>query len=105
MADNILYEMAKKMIEEIPETKREVLRKALGRNAILTGCYILENGVMTVYKEGYYLELSGCRSKVSIWAADNDGEMVFGRKPVEAKLHKLYERWLRFNESDFESIA
>ena len=101
MKSTINYEIAKEMLQKMPEEKKVALEKALDRNYILTSSRVLSFGEMTVYKEGWLLELEGTRCKFSVFAKDNDGEFEFIRKPVEKKLHKLYTENLRFNESDF----
>ena len=92
------------MLYQMPQEKKEVLKKALERNCILTSAYVLENCTLTVYKEGWLVELSGCRSSFSVYAKDNDGEFIFMRKPNENKLHKLYSEWERMNESDYDKV-
>lgn len=63
-----------------------------------TVTWILEHGTL---KEGWYITLQGTRCSFSVWADDNDGELVFHRKPNESKLHKLWEYDLHFGEGDF----
>ncbi len=77
----INYEIAAQMMKEMPESKKEVLRKALDRNFILTSSRVLCFGKITIYKEGWYLELEGTRCSFSVFAKDNDGEFEFTRKP------------------------
>lgn len=104
MKKTINYEIAKDMLSQMPDTKKESLIKALTRNSILTSAYCLENGCMTIYKEGFYLTLLGCRCQFSVFAADHDGNLKFMRKPNETKLHKLYDYSMSFNESDFRTF-
>ena len=59
---------------------------------------------MTIYKEGFYLVLSGTRCSFSIFAYDKDGKLEFARKPHENKLNKIYDDSLKFSESDFREI-
>lgn len=92
------------MINEMPEAKKAVLRKALERNCILTSCWIMEHGDLTVYKEGFYLQLYGTRSSFAVYYKDEDGELVQMRKPAESKLTKLYTDSIHFNECDFDRI-
>lgn len=101
---DINKEIAIDMLNQMPESKVEQLKKALNRNCFLTSTYILENGTMHIYKEGFYLELFGTRCKFTVWAKDNDGEFVFGRKPIEEKLHKIYDDFLKFDIDDFNSF-
>lgn len=89
------------ILEEMPHSKKRVLINALERNFELTSSWILEHGTLTCYKEGWYITLQGTRCSFSVWADDNDGELVFHRKPNESKLHKLWEYDLHFGEGDF----
>lgn len=90
--------LAKEMLNKMSQVKRTAYHNAVRRNLILTSSYDLEDVTMTVYKEGWYLVLEGCRSKFAIWYNDEDGELVEGRKPVERKLHKLYTDFGKFWE-------
>lgn len=102
---NINHEIAIDMINRMPDEKKNVLRKALDRNLILTSSRNLENGTMTVYKEGFYLTLEGTRCSFSVFAYDRDGEFEFTRKPREDKLNKIYkETYIKFSESDYSGI-
>ena len=101
-AENICYEMAYRMLDEMPECKAEVLCKALDRNLILTSCSVLSSGYLYTYKEGWLLKLEGTRCSFSVFAYDNDGELLFSRKPKESSLHLLYSKWLTFNECDYD---
>lgn len=95
-------EIALEMLSQLPVNKINTLKNALNRNLILTSTYSLGQGALTIYKEGFYLTLDGTRARFSVFAFDNDGELVIAeRKPHETKLHKLYEDWLKFDESDF----
>lgn len=85
-------EIALEMLKKLPEKKRATLVKAMERNFILTSEYYLSCGHMTVYKEGFYLELEGCRCKFAVYAKDNDGELeIMERKPNESKLNKIWK--------------
>ena len=90
------------ILDSMPDDKKKVLVNACGRNNILTSAFVLEFGKLTTYKEGWYVELKGTRSGFKVWAFDNDGELVFGRKPNDSKLHKLWSEDLHFSESDFD---
>ena len=104
MTNNINYEIAIDMLKGMPKKKKETLRRALERTWILTSSYIMESGYMTIYKEGFYLVLSGTRCSFSIFAYDKDGKLEFARKPHENKLNKIYDDSLKFSESDFREI-
>jgi len=93
------------MLHEMPETKKTVLVKALQRNLTLTSSWVLSSCTLTVYKEGWLVQLDGTRSSFSVFAKDNDGEFEFIRKPNENKLHKLYDEWQSMNESDFTEFC
>lgn len=95
-------ELALRIIEELPTDKKEVLSKALDRNAMLTSSYNLEHGNLEVYKQGWYLKLEGTRVNFNVWVTDNDGEFVYERKP--RVLDFLYDVNLRFSESDFDGV-
>ena len=95
-------EIAMSMLKEMPELKKDQLKKTLNRNLQFTSAYILEQGVLTIYKEGFYLKLIGIRSSFSLWAYDEDGKFVFGRKPYETKLHKIYDDLIHFELRDFD---
>ena len=102
---SISYEFAKEILKTMPNDKKETLKKALNRNMILTSARILENGKITVYKEGWYLELNGCRCRFAVWAEDNDGELIIKRKPNENKLHRLYKDSIYLQEYDYEECV
>ena len=89
------------ILDEMPENKKRVLLNALERNFELTSSWILEHGTLICYKEGWYITLQGTRCTFSVWADDNDGELIFHRKPNENKLHKLWKYDLRFDEEYF----
>lgn len=86
-------EIAAEIMNKLPEAKMNALRNACIRNSMLTSFYGLENMTMTVYIEGFKLQLDGCRSSFSVYAKDNDGEFEITRKPAESKLHRLYDTW------------
>ena len=92
--------LSKEMLTSLSDRKRETLEKALTRNLYLTSCYILENGELTIYKEGFYLQLYGTRASFTVWFTDNDGDLIEGRKPNENKLHKLYSDFVKCDEGD-----
>lgn len=94
-------EIAIDMLKKMPEKRKNTFRKALDRNMYLTSAWVLTLGRMTIYKEGYYLQLYGTRSSFSVWAYDNDGRFIFSRKPLDKKLRKLYIVDIMFNEVDF----
>ena len=100
----INQEMAERILQEMPLQKKQSLKNALNRNEILTSARVLSIGDITVYKEGWYLQLLGTRCQFSIYAEDNDGTLIFKRKPRESSLHKLYNQTLYFNEGDFRNI-
>nr|DAG75260.1 MAG TPA: hypothetical protein [Caudoviricetes sp.] len=79
--------------------------KALERNNSLTSTYSLSNCDMTIYKEGWFIKLTGTRCSFTLFAYDNDGEIeLANRKPVESKLNKIYDTWFKMNESDFRGL-
>ena len=99
------------LLKSMPEDKKEVLRKALQRNFDLTSSWTLELGTLTVYKEGWYIELEGCRSGFKAFILDNDrfdevGDTPFKtiKKPVDSKLSPLYWSSLHMWECDYEEI-
>lgn len=104
MKNKINYEIAIEMLTNMPETKKQALRKALERNLYLTSSYLMESGTMTIYKEGFLLKLFGTRCSFSVFCFDNGGKLVFSRKPNEKRLNKLYDDYLKFSESDFRNI-
>ena len=99
---NVNKEIIVEILSKLPENKKNTLKKALTRNEILTSSYVLEDAILTIYKEGFYVELDGTRTKFSVFAYDNDGELVIAdRKPHKTKLHKLYDEFEKIDESDF----
>lgn len=86
-------EIAQEIMNMLSEQKIKVLDNACTRNLMLTSSYGLEDMTMTIYLEGWKIQLDGCRSSFSVFAKDNDGELEITRKPAESKLHKLYEEW------------
>jgi len=97
-------EIVARILHEMPEEKKEVLKKALERNLILTSSYVLSGCTLTIYKEGWLVKLDGTRCSFSVFAKDNDGEFEFIRKPNESKLHKLYEQWQPMDERDYRNL-
>ena len=100
----ISHNMMKWMLSDMPAEKKAIFDKACTRNMILTSTYGLGDAIITVYKEGWYLQMTGTRCSFSIWAYDNDGELIFARKPKADKLHKLYSDNLimcKYSEADF----
>lgn len=104
MRDRFFEEFAVDILCNMPKSKKEVLRRALDRNQILTSVRIMEFGKIHVYKEGFYLVLEGTRCGFRVWAGDNDSSFVFGRKPIDKKLHLLHKTSLHFDEGDFEGF-
>lgn len=110
-ANRFQEEFTMMLLESMPESKKEVLRNALYRNACFTSSRTLEHGTLTVYKEGWYIQLTGCQCGFNVFILDNDrfdetGEVPFKtiRKPIDKKLSKLYSTCLYMWESDYESI-
>jgi len=97
-------EIVARILHEMPEEKKEVLKKALERNLILTSSYVLSSCTLTIYKEGWLVKLDGTRCNFSVFAKDNDGDFEFIRKPNESKLHKLYEQWQPMDERDYRNL-
>ena len=84
-------ELLKDMMAQLPESKKIQFQKACQRNHMLTSTYGFYNVKMTVYKEGWYVIFTGTRCQFQMFVRDMDGEFKFERKPIEHKLHKLYE--------------
>lgn len=104
-AAQINHDLALDILRAMPEKKKEALRRALAINNHNTSARMLEHGSMTVYKEGWYVELNGCRCSFAVYAEDHDGEIIpMQRKTIEKKLHFLYCTTLSFDESDFDDI-
>lgn len=103
--EKVNYEIAMDMLKNMPEKKKEVLKKALERNYNLTSSWALGLGTMTIYKEGFLLSLEGTRCSFSVFAFDNDGELEFARKPNESRLNKLYKDDINLSESDCRQFA
>ena len=97
-------EIVAEILQKMPENKKETLRKALDRNLILTSSRVLSCCEMTIYKEGWLVELTGTRCKFSVFAKDNDGQYEFIRKPNKDKLHKLYSESQMMNEDDYRNF-
>ena len=95
---------AKWILESMPIEKKKVLANACWRNCYLTSAFTLEHGTITTYKEGWYIELRGTRSGFNVWAGDNDGTLVFGRKPIKSKLHEIWHDSLHMWESDYDDL-
>ena len=94
-------EIMRDMLNNMPESKKTTLSKALDRNLVLTSSRVLAFATLTVYKEGWLLTLEGTRCGFKVFARDNDGEFEFIRKPNDNKLHKLYDEHDKLSESDF----
>lgn len=101
---SINEQLALEIFKVLPVEKREQLTKVLNINNHLTSSRMLEHGTMTVYKEGFYLELKGCRCGFKVYAEDNDGELIIKRKPTEKKLNKLYSTAVWFDEDDYKGF-
>ncbi len=56
--------------EALPEKKRKTFEAAEYRNRYLTSEYMLRNGRITTYIEGWYLELEGCQSRFAVFAKE-----------------------------------
>ena len=78
------------LAQSMPTEKKRVFNNACYRNLLLTSDYTIRNACLTVYKEGWYVEITGCRSKFALFAFDNDGEFEFSRKPKDSKLNYLW---------------
>ena len=97
----IAYEMTWRILDEMPTCKKEVLEKALDRNLILTSSWVLSSCTLRTYKEGWLIKMEGTRCSFTVFAHDNDGDLIFTRKPNEDTLHFLHEDWFSPNEVDF----
>jgi len=97
-------EFALWVLGSMPIEKKRVLVNACSRDAYLTSAFVLEHGKITTYKEGWYIELEGTRSGFKVWAWDNDGELVFGRKPIASKLHEIWHDSIHFGEGDYDEF-
>lgn len=97
--EKVNIEIVKEILKTMPQTKKEQLKKALIRNFNLTSSYNLEDCTLTIYKEGFYLELNGARSSFKVFAKDDDGKLIITRKPQN--ISKLYFETKKMNESDF----
>ena len=95
-------DIVKEMLSKMPEKKKEVLGKALDRNMLLTSTRAMSWVYLTVYREGWLLELEGTRCEFSVYAKDNDGEFVFTRKPNESNIHMIYHENARTSELDMD---
>ncbi len=73
--------MLDRILKEMPEEKKMQLRKQIERNGEFTSDYRFTRATVTTYTEGWYITIEGTRAGFSIFAGDNDGELVFGRKP------------------------
>lgn len=104
MRKKINQEIANMILQDMPIAKKQSLKNALDRNEILTSARVLPIGEITVYKEGWYLQLLGTRCRFSVYAEDKDGELIFKRKPSERSINKLYTQTLYFNEHDFKEF-
>ena len=78
------------MFDAMPESKKEVFRKACYRAALLTSYYGLGFSTLSIYKEGYYLTMEGCRSSFAVFVKDDDAELSVVRKPKDDKLSYLW---------------
>lgn len=96
-AEEIAEMTVEMMVEAMPESKLQVFRNACCRSAILTSYYGLGFSTLTIYKEGYYLEMQGCRSGFAVFVKDMDGELEVTRKPKDSKLSRLWG-WSWMNE-------
>lgn len=97
--------------EALPEAKKAVLRNALYRNMCFTSARTLEHGTLTVYKEGWYIELTGCQCSYRVFVMDNDrfdptGTVPYRviRKPADSKLNFLHKHTLHMWEGDYDGI-
>lgn len=87
--------IAREMLLTMPDKKKEQYIKAVRINCHHTSAFDLDEPILTIYKEGFYLTAKGCRCSFTLWARDNDGELIFEkRKPNESKLHELYGEYL-----------
>lgn len=100
---NVNKEIVMEILSKLPQNKKLALKKSLERNLYLTSSYILNDCVMTVYKQGWYVALNGTRCSFSVFAYDNDGDYIIAsKKPHEKQLDKLYtDNSIKFCERDF----
>ena len=102
---NIGKEITMEMLSKLNGSKKDALIKALERNNSLTSTYGLSSCDMVIYKEGWYITLTGTRCSFSLFAYDRDGEIeIANRKPNESKLNKIYDTWFSMDESDFRGL-
>lgn len=83
-------EIVRDILTTLPVERKQTLINALRRNYMLTSTYDLSHLTLTVYVEGFYVELDGTRCGFKVFAKDNDGKLEITRKPAETRLHKLY---------------
>lgn len=109
--DGWMEDFTQMLLEAMPEENKNSLRKALQRNMHFTSAWVLEFGTLTVYKEGWYIDLRGCQSSYKVFILDNDrfdetGDVPFRviRKPHDSKLNPLYQTSLHLDEGHFDNI-
>ena len=90
------------ILKTMPREKLATLKKACERNSHCTSSYMLENGTITRYEEGYYVKLEGVRSGFSVFYSTAKEGIT--RKPNKNKLHKVEEERLSFSENDFSFL-
>lgn len=86
--------IAIEILQQMPEKKKYALSNTITRNYMLTTDSYISNVRIEVYKQGWYLVITGTRCKFAVWAGDNDGEYIFTRKPRADKLNRLYTEYL-----------
>lgn len=90
--NKINYEIAREMLRNLPEYKKEQLEKRRDRQFKLTSDSVLHDVELIIYKEGFELICSGCRTQFTCYFKDNDGVLEFQkRRPNRNKLTLLYE--------------
>ena len=93
-------------IKALRGKKLERLLATLDRNSALTSTWDLVHGEVNVYKEGWYITLTGTRCGFSVFAWDRDGDIeIADRKPHDNKLHFLYTDSLHFGRCEIKQTA
>ena len=92
-------EVAIDILKNMSNQKKEVLRKALYRNELLTSVRCLQDCDFYDCKDGFYLVLRGTRTKFAVYM---NNDMKYTRKPKNIEI--IRQNYLVFDENDYKTI-
>lgn len=102
--ERLCRSIVQQMFDAMDDKKKYAYEEACARVCYLTSHYGMSRYTLRTYIEGWYFEAEGCRTRYSVWAFDNDGELIIGKKPKEDKLRFIWSYTFIDNPIDLRTL-